>query len=78
MDVLLTKVSSDHKNLRTSTVEGHCNELPEVGERFVMFGKGLVAGVRYVETSIVQDLIQKDEKTILFSTEFSEYKLEVT
>jgi len=75
---ILTKIQSEHSQLRTDTVEGKIIRMPEVGTRFRMTGPPLGTGIyRLVETSIVQKLINDSEKRIiLFDTEFSKYKLE--
>ena len=51
--VKLTKIKSNHKNLRTDTVEGFSNSLPTVGEPFNMWGEGLEFGTRWITTTPV-------------------------
>lgn len=44
-------------HLRTSgVVKGFFDNPPEIGKRFSFFGKGVVAGTRWIYTSIVEEI----------------------
>lgn len=75
-DVRLTKIHSLHNNLRTDTIEGVTNNLPETGSSFIMFAEGLDFGTRVITTSLVQNVEQIGNE-YLFRTLNSAYKLEV-
>lgn len=81
MKVKLTKILSNHENLRTGQVDGFCDSLPSIGNPFVLMGEGLDFGVRLVVTSAVESiyLIDKNKTRNLFhfKTKNSEYSLEV-
>ena len=74
--VKLIKVKSNHKNLRTDTVEGVIQSLPKVGEPIVLFGKGLEFGTRVVHTTPIQS-IEKIENVYTVITQNSTYRLEL-
>lgn len=78
--VKLTRVDSIHNNLRDEAVYGWTNDLPEYGSVFQMFAAprdNPEANVRLITTSNVQEVIGQDDKTIVFSTRNSTYKVEV-
>lgn len=77
--VKLTKVESSHSILRTNDVIGECDSLPVLGGSFEMYGEGLVAGIRYISTSVVTSIEQDSSKSqlIIFYTLYSKYKLEI-
>ena len=75
-NVKLTKIRSNHNNLRSNVIIGKTNELPTVGEGFQMLSEGLDFGVRHVWTSPIKHL-EKIENTYQFNTANSVYKLEV-
>ena len=56
--VRLTRTTHNDTGLRTEIVEGFCVELPEVGQSFTMFAKGLSedGSIRYVKTSEVIEI----------------------
>ncbi len=77
--ITLTKINSTHQNLRTNEVEGECQDLPEVGKRFMLLGKGLEFGTRMVMTTEVTRRIDTEragKSVISFSTANSVYELE--
>ena len=76
MKVKLVKLNSTHERLRTPTVKGTCTKLPVVGKRFKLIGEGITIGLRYVETSIVKAVSEITKDVWLFTTEYSQYKLE--
>jgi len=75
--VKLTKIKSNHNNLRTREVIGDCNDLPYVGKGFFMWSAPLVEGsiCRIVKTTPIQDVYLKDG-VYHFHTENSYYQLE--
>lgn len=77
-NVLLTKIESTHKNLRTDEVYGVCEKLPKKGEGFRMYSQGLWIkdGVRLVTTSPVGTVL-RDGDVMHFKTENSTYRLEI-
>lgn len=76
MKVKLEKVSKNEGNLRTSTIDGFCDYLPKVGERFLMTAPPLESeDLRVVQTSIVQAVGCERDSHIEFITEFSDYCL---
>lgn len=74
--VKLTKIRSNHSNLRTDTVEGETQKLPVLGEIFQMVGEGLSFGSRMIWTTEVKN-IEQIENIYQFNTRNSTYKLEV-
>ncbi len=74
--VKLTKVRSNHNNLRTDEILGVTEKLPTKGEDFNLLGKGLEFGTRSVRTTPVEKIEQIDNE-YLFHTRNSTYKLEV-
>ena len=75
-NVKLTKIRSNHNNLRSNVIVGETSELPRLGEGFQMISEGLVFGTRRVWTSPIQH-IEKIENTYRFNTANSVYKLEL-
>lgn len=79
-DVILTRLSSQHRNLRTDEVRGRAEELPRKGERFVLVGPPLTEGApfRAVTTSEIQEVRHHSEEGSLeFWTENSHYGLQI-
>jgi len=76
--VRLTKVRSNHTNLRTNTVEGETVSLPEKGKSFTLIADPLNpnADFRSVETTAIE-LVEKMGSEFMFHTQNSTYKLEV-
>lgn len=74
--VRLTKIRSNHKNLRTDEIEGVTLDLPKEGKYFQMFGKGLEFGTRAITTTTIKKVEQMGSE-YLFHTLNSTYKLEV-
>lgn len=66
--------------LRTSMVVGVADDLPEVGQRFSMYGEPLdptVGDTRVVTTSLVKSVERVSRWVEEFKTENSTYKLTV-
>lgn len=79
--VRLTKIQSEHNNVRTNEVVGVTSSLPKIGDRFQMLSEAIDksqgANVRYIETSPVESLKSSCENTIIMKTHYSTYELEV-
>ena len=65
-------------NVRTNSTEGKCNNLPKIGESFMLIAPPLVEGsiARYVTTSEVKEIIP-DKNGMIIKTLNSTYKVEV-
>lgn len=76
--VKLTKIESNHNNLRTNEIEGVSLDLPEVGKSFYLVGESLTEGMdaRVVTTTEIKSL-EKTDNEYTFKTLNSTYKLEV-
>jgi hypothetical protein len=77
--VKLTKLIGGDR-VRTPTVEGDADCLPEVGRPFVMIAESFVipGGIRLVATSDVQAIVTDDTGACILETLNSTYKLEVS
>lgn len=62
------KIKNNHNRLRTDEVQGLAQKLPQVGECFVIVGKGLEFGNRCVNTSPLKE-VKKTEKGYELHTE---------
>jgi len=80
LNVKLTKIESNHNNLRTNDMVGTTSAIPEVGHEFSIFGESLSfhGGGRVIHTTIVKESdFNEDTKTFRFKTQNSTYELEV-
>jgi len=77
--VILTKVDSTHKNLRTNSIEGKSIDLPEVGKVFFLIGEALTSGAtsRFIQTSEISSVKKTGEDEYVFKTLNSTYNLKV-
>lgn len=77
-EVRLTKIKSNHQNLRTDVIEGVTQELPVLGSSFRLIGESLTPGMdaRFVHTTEIQ-FVEKMGNGYIFNTANSTYKLEV-
>lgn len=75
--VILTKIESNHTNLRTDVIEGETAELPTQGKDFVLLGEGLEFGTRIVRTTPIREILKFSETLMEFKTQNSRYKLEI-
>lgn len=83
MKCKLTRLKSNHQNLRTDTIEGQCDDLPAKGRCFMMTAPPLdpASGMRYVHTTPVLELEHDGDKPegigagIVFTTRNSTYHL---
>lgn len=73
--VRLYKITSTHQNVRTDIIDGVAPSLPEPGQSFCLWGKGLEFGTRMVATTPVLDTATIDGEIILFKTKNSTYTL---
>jgi hypothetical protein len=77
----LTKIVSNHTNLRTDEIVGFCHDLPAQDQDFLMFSSPLVLapgssrGLRVVHTTEVQKVETIDSTELIFKTRNSTYKL---
>lgn len=77
--VKLTKIHSNHQNLRTDEIEGTTEALPVVSKSFTMIGEALTPGAsfRQIITTPVMSIEVLDEgSSMVFSTMNSQYGLE--
>jgi len=80
MHAKITKIESNHQNLRTNDMEGKTPVIPEVGEIFMIFGESLTPGnnMRAIHTTEVQESKYDSEtKTFTFKTRNSLYTVEI-
>lgn len=86
MKARLTRINSNHENLRTDWVDGQCQELPNVGSEFILIGQALdptlraLGAGRLIHTTEVQEVtVVKTTPPIKirFKTVNSTYELEV-
>jgi len=77
--VLFTKIKNNHSRLRTDTVEGTTESLPELDKMFIMFGQSLTEGMntRMVNTSPVKKIEVVDGVYIITTESGSEYSIKV-
>jgi len=78
-NIILTKLCSNHNNVRTPIVEGECTYLPIKGRIFTMVAPPLDGAkmVRFLHTTVVQDCIN-DGITYMFHTRNSTYRLDIS
>jgi hypothetical protein len=78
MNVKLTRIVSNHENLRTNSIVGKCIKTPRIHHRFLMTSEPLNKDkdIRFVLTSVVQKVHVKGNK-YTFHTENSKYELEM-
>lgn len=80
IQVILTRLESTHRNLRTSEVVGETNELPQKGRTFRMVGAPLdkKADFRVVSTTPIRETRHHvEEGSLEFWTENSHYGLQI-
>jgi transcription-repair coupling factor (superfamily II helicase) len=79
MRVKLTKIESNHNNLRTNSIEGECKTFPEVNSGLVILADPLEKGmdVRIVNTSIIKEIRTIGVNDFMLKTLNSLYRLEV-
>ena len=78
-NAVLTKITSNHNRLRTDVIDGCFSEQPKIGSGFLFFSKPLdkVADGRIIKTSTVINVYYGANKSIIFETRNSVYKLEM-
>ncbi len=79
MKVIMRKLLGGER-IRTDSVEGVCEHLPEIGVPFIMIGKSLdfVGGLRLISTSPVVEISYELDGTITTTTENSTYQLTIS
>lgn len=78
MKVRLTKIESNHNNLRTNSVEGECQDLPQLDRGLVILADPLEQGnFRIVNTSIIKEIREIGSNDYVLKTLNSLYRLEV-
>ena len=79
--VKLTKIQSDHNNIRSNEIIGVTSFLPKMGERFQMLSEALDkshgANTRHVETSPITNIFGINSKTLTLHTTYSIYEFEI-
>jgi hypothetical protein len=82
MDVKITQIESTHNNVRTKTIEGKCQHLPEVGYCFAMMAEPLDPSKMFrhfvttpVKSVVIKDIRSKEGHVYLFETQNSRYEL---
>ena len=77
--VRLTKIESNHNNLRTDTIEGCTAKLPQVREPFCMYAEPIDpdASVRFIKTTLVAEITSPVVGEFEFKTKNSTYRLTV-
>ena len=79
LEVILTRLDSIHKNLRTDEVQGKTPNLPKVGQNFILLGEGLNPGTsgRIIRTTPVKEVrLHVEEGSLEFWTSNSHYGLQ--
>lgn len=80
LNVKLTKIESNHNNLRTNDMVGTTAQIPEVGHEFIILGESLSfkGGARVIHTTEIKDVkLDLANKKMTFQTQNSTYDLEV-
>jgi len=76
----LTKLNTktENHNLRTDNVEGIFEDLPAIGQGFLLIGESLTPekDSRLVTTSIIKEIMIKDKNKMKFQTLNSTYELD--
>lgn len=79
--VKLTKIQSDHNNIRSNEIIGVTSFLPKMGERFLMLSEALDksqgANARYIETSPITNIFKVSDNIMTLHTTYSIYELEI-
>ncbi len=83
----ITRLQSNHNNIRTDHMDGSFDELPEVGKSFQIFGRSLTPGLdcRAITTTFVREIMDmakyqgvvSKNRFLQFKTANSTYQLEV-
>ena len=73
----MTKLLSNHDNLRDGVVEGDLRSLPVVGEGVIITSPREDGLIRYVSTSPVDNIHHKEDGSYVILTKNSTYRLEI-
>jgi hypothetical protein len=81
MKVKLEQLYSSHSKMRTKFIEGHAQDIPVVGNQFVMISRtldmpSLDDSYRYFKSSTIQE-VSRDGDEITFRTMYSTYKITI-
>lgn len=77
MKAILTKIKSNHNNVRTNVIEGKIYRLPKIGESLIFTANPLKEGeIRIIITTPVESIKQTDLVYNL-ETDNSEYILKI-
>jgi len=60
-------------NLRTSAMKGSYLEEPKIGKGFIIYGKGIIGGIRCIYTSDVVKIDTTRDGWIIYTRTGSEY-----
>lgn len=79
MKVKLEKLSNNANRLRTKTVIGECETLPELNKSFEMTSESLTPGMdfRFIQTSPVVKIVNQTHTFVEFETENSTYIVDI-
>lgn len=77
MKVKLTKIESNHQNLRSKEIIGNAPFKPQIGNHFVMYAESLTPGLdmRQIVTTEITG-VSTEGKITTFSTQNSIYTVE--
>lgn len=75
----LTKVNANENKLRTNEIDGKFEEQPKIGECFMFYSDPInnKCGIRVVRTTSVKNVYYGANKSIIFETLNSTYKIEM-
>ena len=78
----LTKIRSNHSNVRTDTMIGTAGSIPEVGQVFVIVNGNPIEtdkgqSGRMIQTTEVIDVVKLNAFQYMFKTQNSEYRFDV-
>ena len=77
----LTKIESNHKNLRTNSMEGEISDLPKIGFPLIIVNdKPLdpkAGDSRMIWTTNIVEINKKSDEEYEFKTQNSTYKLDI-
>lgn len=75
--VVLTKLNSNHNNLRTTQINGFITKIPKQGESLILYAKPLIKGTtfRCIQTTPMISIERIDKVSYLLKTHNSLYRL---
>lgn len=72
--IKLTRIKSNHNNLRTDETTGHTHKLPDIGESLILFSEGITPNSmlpRYIHTTPILSI-----EGNIYKTRNSTYQIE--